>query len=69
MQNPRLKPELCWTMVKDMEFVGGEIDTKTYFEKNGKYKNKHQYSDCMPISKYIRIFPYVQIFKYLIPEN
>ena len=34
MENPRLKPELCWTMVKDMEFVGGEIDTKD-FEKKG----------------------------------
>ena len=28
MLNPRLKPELCWTMVKDMEFVGGEIEKK-----------------------------------------
>ena len=28
MENPRLKPELCWTKLEGMEFVGGEIDKK-----------------------------------------
>ena len=28
MINPRLKPELCWTKLEGIEFVGGEIDKK-----------------------------------------